>query len=251
MTINETVLSGCSVPTDADPLDVPKFVGVDEHRVELGRGVHLGQRQFQLARTEIITLIGCIVPYHEHPEYDTGSYSPRSQTIYHFRFMTLVDSNTYGHTKDHPGDDVLKNSHPREFAPHPDLDGVVARGFYPNDLALLLAGQPDLERGHALLDPVDDYRGACGGGCDGNSLRLSPRQRRAAGRKQHARESQDEKPSCVLSPHGCLAFAYECIRGQKKSCQGCVNFLDEAGRGRVAGTPRRKEDAGKAGNWAL
>ena len=109
-----------------------------------------------------------------------------------------------------------RESFPRYLSSWPDFDRIVARGFYPNDRALQPPVQLYHERGHAFLDSVEDDRGSRGSRSHGDLLLPAPRQRRAAGRKQYARKSQDEKPCCVPSPHGRLAFAYECITAKRR-----------------------------------
>lgn len=255
MTASEAELTGRSVFTDPNPLDVPEVIGVEEHRIYSGRPIGLRQRHGEVLRRLSVSFAAAEIRQRkEPPENRSALKIDRENCILlsgvSFSMRRSQPDQGRHHSWYQSEEDAAEDRFPRELPLRSDLERIVARGFYPNDLALLLPGQLDLDRGHALLDPVDDNRGAYRRRCHRDPLRASPGQRGAIRSQQGARESQEKKPSCVLSPHGPLAFAHKDISGQRKSCQGCVNFRAEARGGRGAGTPRRKEEAGKGGNWA-
>ncbi len=95
-------------------------------------------------------------------------HSPRVVALFIVMFQMV--SHSRHRSGYHADEQVAGDRAARPLSFRPDLDRIVSGRFNPNNLALFLSGQPDLERGDALGDPVDDDRGAHGIGRHGDPL---------------------------------------------------------------------------------
>lgn len=148
---------------NADPVDVPEVAGVDEHRINSGRPFGLRQRHGEVSRPEFVTLRETEIEERKKSSKATGGAEPDGHGLKsapNILVMGMRPDNSGRNSADGSDKDVADNWKFGHLSFRPDFDRVKSRGFYPNDLPLLLSGELDLEGGHALLNPIDSNRSA-------------------------------------------------------------------------------------------